>query len=65
MRKVNDPQLKIRLPPDQKAWIDRQADRNRTSRNSEVVRAIRERMDRDGHPENERAPAVAPAEARN
>ncbi len=41
------PQLMLRLPVDVKAWVSAQADRNGASMNSEIVRALRERMDRD------------------
>lgn len=37
-------QLKIRLPNDLKAWLEEQAKINESTQNSEVVRAIRERM---------------------
>lgn len=40
----NDPQLKIRLPPDAKAFIETEAKENASSQNSEIVRAIRARM---------------------
>lgn len=39
-------QLPIRLPPDVKAWLADQARLNGSSQNSEVIRAVRERMDR-------------------
>lgn len=39
-------QFPVRLPPEVKAWLSDQASRNGSSQNSEVVRAIRERMDR-------------------
>jgi len=39
-------QLKIRLPADLKAFIDAEANRFGSSLSSEVVRAVRERMDR-------------------
>jgi predicted HicB family RNase H-like nuclease len=38
--------MQLRLPPDLKAWLTAQADKNGASQNSEVIRAIRERMDR-------------------
>lgn len=37
-------QIKIRLPHDLKAWLEEQAKTNESTQNSEVVRAIRERM---------------------
>lgn len=39
-------QMQIRLPADVKAWIECQARENGSSQNSEVIRALRERMDR-------------------
>ncbi|HED4877396.1 TPA: Arc family DNA-binding protein [Stenotrophomonas maltophilia] len=46
MSKANDPQVKFRLPVELKAWVEQQAAKNRSSMTSEVVRAIRERMER-------------------
>lgn len=40
-------QLQLRLPPDLKSWIEEQAEANAASQNSEIVRAIRERMRRE------------------
>lgn len=40
-------QLQIRLPHDAKSWIEEQAAANASSQNSEVVRSIRERMERE------------------
>ncbi len=40
-------QLQLRLPPDLKSWIEEQAEANAASQNSEIVRAIRERMQRE------------------
>ena len=39
-------QLQVRLPDDLKAWLAMQAQANGSSQNSEVIRAIRERMER-------------------
>ena len=39
--------VQLRLPTDLKAWIAAEADRNASSQNSEIVRAVRERMERD------------------
>jgi len=39
--------MQIRLPENLKAWIKSQATSNGSSQNSEVVRCIRERMERD------------------
>ncbi|WP_439925293.1 Arc family DNA-binding protein [Nitrobacter sp. JJSN] len=43
----NDPQIPIRLPRDAKDWIKAEATRNGSSQNSEVIRAVRERMARE------------------
>jgi hypothetical protein len=37
--------LQLRLPPDLKTWITAQAEATVSSQNSEIIRAIRERMD--------------------
>ena len=39
-------QTAVRLPVDLKDWISMEAERNGGSQNSEIIRAIRERMDR-------------------
>lgn len=39
--------MQLRLPADLKAWIAAQAEKNASSQNSEVIRAVRERMDRE------------------
>lgn len=38
--------LPIRLPDDVKSWIEAEAAKNSCSQNSEIIRAIRERMER-------------------
>ncbi|KEP68518.1 DNA-binding protein [Thioclava dalianensis] len=38
--------LQLRLPGDLKDWIAEQAKRNGASQNSEIIRAVRDRMDR-------------------
>lgn len=38
--------LQLRLPTDLKTWLKAEAEKNGASQNSEIVRAIRERMDR-------------------
>ena len=40
------PKFVVRLPTDAKLWLETEARRNGSSQNSEVVRAIRERIDR-------------------
>ncbi len=39
-------QLPLRLPCDVKKWLELQAKSNGSSQNSEVVRALREKMER-------------------
>ncbi len=39
--------LQLRLPPDLKTWLKAEAEKNGASQNSEIVRAIRELMDRN------------------
>lgn len=43
---IGNVQLQLRLPPDLKDWIKAQAEKNASSQNSEIVRAVRDRMDR-------------------
>lgn len=38
--------LQLRLPPDLKNWLKAEAEKTGASQNSEIVRALRERMDR-------------------
>ena len=40
--------LIVRLPADMKQWLTKQAARNASSQSSEIVRAVREKMDRHG-----------------
>lgn len=40
------PQQIIRLPVDVKAFVDQQAEKFGSSQNSEIIRAVRERMER-------------------
>jgi CRISPR/Cas system-associated protein Csm6 len=42
------PKIVVRLPPDVKAWLAEQALKNASSQTSEIVRAVREKMDRLG-----------------
>lgn len=44
-------QVPVRFPADIKAWLMEQAARNGSSQNSEVIRAVRERMDRETQPQ--------------
>jgi hypothetical protein len=34
----------VRIPPDMKSWLEQEAERNWTSQNAEIIRAIRSRM---------------------
>lgn len=45
-KKENTEAFFVRLPADAKLWVVKQAKKNGSSQNSEVIRAIRERMDR-------------------
>lgn len=38
--------MQLRLPPDLKAWLKAQAEKNGASQNSEVIRAVRAAMAR-------------------
>ena len=40
------PKVMLRVPPELKGALTREAKRNGSSQNSEIVRCIRERMDR-------------------
>ena len=37
--------LMLRLPPELKGWLEQEAERNWTSQNAEIIRAIRARME--------------------
>ena len=58
----------LRLPPDAKAWVEDQARRYGSSQNAEIVRAVRERMERTkattGVQFGDQAPAAAHEAAR-
>lgn len=58
------PKLMLRLPPEIKVWIEEQATKHATSQNSEIVRSVRERMERSkpttGESLQAKAPAVGP-----
>jgi hypothetical protein len=48
MSKGDDrPQFLVRLPRDVKDWIEKEAAKTLASQNSEIVRSIRYRMDRE------------------
>lgn len=55
----------LRLPPDLKAWVEDQAERYGGSQNSEIVRAVRERMERTKPATGESLQANAPAAGPN
>ena len=44
---TNRKPMQLRLPADLKEWIEAQAAKNGASQNSEIIRAVRERMERD------------------
>jgi hypothetical protein len=46
MTQANWSRFMLRLPPDLKRLVDAEAERNGASINSEIIRSIRERMDR-------------------
>lgn len=39
-------QIKLRLPRDLKSWVEQESEINKSSQNSEVIRALRERQER-------------------
>lgn len=45
-RTADLPKIIVRLPEDVKAWLDSQVDAYQSNQASEVVRALRERMER-------------------
>jgi hypothetical protein len=47
IRKGQSANVLVRLPPALKAWIVDEAARNCASHNSEIVRCVRERMERE------------------
>ena len=51
---MDHPKKLVSLPADCKAWLEREAQRNLSSANSEIVRAIRQRMEAEQR-ERERA----------
>jgi len=44
--RTNTEKMQLRLPADLKLWLAKQAKRNGSSQNSEIVRALRERAER-------------------
>jgi len=49
MQKRSDrAEMVVRLPQDVKVWIEREAQKNCASQNSEVVRAVRASMEAEG-----------------
>lgn len=55
--------ITLRMPRDVRAFLTAEAARNLTSQNAEIVRAIRERMNRAGRNERGRARATEPQTA--
>jgi predicted HicB family RNase H-like nuclease len=49
-QKAGRKQLTLRLPSRIKRWLAREAVQNASSQNSEIIRALRERMERDEQP---------------
>ena len=47
---TNRKPFQLRLPADVKDWIAAQAEKNGSSQNSEIIRAVRAAMERD-HPQ--------------
>jgi hypothetical protein len=47
---TNRKPLQLRLPPDLKDWVKAEADKNASSQNSEIIRALRAAMERDLQP---------------
>jgi hypothetical protein len=47
IRKGQSANMLVRLPPALKAWVVEEAARNCASHNSEVIRCVRERMERE------------------
>jgi len=45
MKQAQAVKMLIRVPLDLKAWIEREAERNLSSQGSEIVRALRHRME--------------------
>ena len=43
------PRFMVRLPPDLKDFLALQSQRNGASQNSEIIRSVRGRMDREAH----------------
>ncbi|MCG4258203.1 Arc family DNA-binding protein [Acetobacter senegalensis] len=43
-----DPQMKIRVPPDLKDWIDRKAKDEQRTKNAQIVRILTRAMIEDG-----------------
>jgi hypothetical protein len=46
MNSREKPKIMVRVPEELKAWLIDQAERNASSQTSEIVRAVRERMNR-------------------
>lgn len=58
-------QFKLRIPADVKAFLAAEAEKNASSQSSEIVRAVRERMERNKPTTGESLQAKAPAAGPN
>ena len=45
-KSVDRAEMVVRMPKDVKVWLEQEASRTGASQNSEIVRSLRERMDR-------------------
>jgi hypothetical protein len=52
--RLNTETFVVRLPPDLKLWLVKQSQKNGSSQNSEIIRAVRERKEKVS-PEKEAA----------
>lgn len=57
--KQTDPQMRLRLPGDVKAWVAAQAKKNLRSLNAEVLAALKEKIAATGNEIGVLAPAAA------
>ena len=51
MKQAQAVKMLVRLPLDLKEWIEREAERNLSSQSSEIVRALRYRVESEQQPE--------------
>lgn len=57
-----DPQVRIRLPPAEKAWVEREAAKNMRTQSAEIALAIRAKMEA-GSKASETSPAAIASHA--